>query len=62
MTYEGQPIDNKEEVSTKVEDDSEKRDLYNTSKYKFSFDELEKTLSNLNLNFGKLKDHTDEEK
>ncbi len=60
--YEGQPIENKEEVSTKVEDDSEKRDLYNTSKYKFSFDELEKTLSNLNLNFGKLKDHKDEEK
>ncbi len=60
--YEGQIVENKEEVSTKVEDDSEKRDLYNTSKYKFSFDELEKTLSNLNLNFGKLKDHKDEEK
>lgn len=58
--YEGKI---EEKVSTEVEDDSKKKkDLSNTSKYKFSFDELEKTLSNLNLNFGKLKDHKDEEK
>ena len=60
--YEGQPMNDEEGISTKVENDSNNRDLYNTSKYKFSFDELEKTLSNLNLNFGKLKDHKDEEK
>ena len=47
---------------TMLPDDSQKKNLYNTSKYKFSFDDLEKTLSNLNLNFGKLKDHKDEKK
>ncbi len=57
--YEGK-ID--EEVSSKIEDDSNKKDLSQTSRYKFTFDELEKTLTKLNLNFGKTRNSEDEKK